>query len=230
MLTKYHRGGGRPPRDDETLEIDDDGSFVLRRTVGGPRVGGFAGTISKQALTGLKRLVEAADDFEDRPTGLPPHVLETVSTARADIAIGVRSKAKGPAVKLAKRLRQLADDLTDEPLAALELGVASDGAGITLASVGSEPVEVDFGAASLTFNLSGEREELLTEGDIAGPEDARGRTRLDPGWTARLPIDLDVAFNPKRTLDVDIEFDLYDASGEMRRARLRGTAGKGWSD
>jgi hypothetical protein len=229
MLAEYRRGGGRPPRDDESLEVETDGSYVLRRTVGGERVGHFAGEIPKRGLTALKRLVEAAEDLDDRPTGLPPHVTESVSTARADITMGVHAKASSPAAKLVKRLRQLVDDLTDEAVAAVELRVAADGSGITLASVGTEPVEVDFSAASLSFTLFGAREELLTEGDIAGPEGAGTKTRLEPGWTARSPIDLDDAFNPRRTLDVKVDFDLYDASGAMRRARLRAIAGKGWS-
>jgi hypothetical protein len=229
MLAAYHRGGGDRPRDDESLEIEEDGSFVLTRTVGGPRVGSFAGKIPPKARAPLARLVATADDFDERPSGLPPHVIETVTTSRADIDVGARAKTRNPATKLVKRLRQLSEDLTAEPVAALELSVARNGSSITMTSLGSAPVEVDFGQASLTFTLFGEGEELLTAGEISAPLDARTRARLDPGWTAELAIKPELEFNPRRTLDVRVEFDLYDASGRVRRARLRAISGKGWS-
>ena len=229
MLASYHRSGGRRPSDDESLEIEDDGSFVLTRTVGGPRVGSFAGTISKQALAALVKLVEKADDLDDRPTGLPPHVIESVETTRADITVGAHSKAAGPATKLVKRMRQLADELTDHPVAALELRVADDGHAITLASVGTEPVGADLGSASITWTLFGQGEELLTAGEIEGPANAGSKAHLAAGWSAELPISPEPEFNSRRTLDVQAEFDLVDPKGRSRRARLRAIAGKGWS-
>ena len=228
-LVRSHRSGGRRPSDDESLEVDDDGSFDLTRTVGGPRVGSFAGTMSTRSLTALKRLVEQADDLDDRPTGLPPHVLESVSTSRAEISVGARSMADVPAMKLVKHMRKLVDTLTDQPAAALELRVADDGGSITLASVGRDPIEADLGQASITWTLFGAQEELLTAGELPAPPDVHGKARLDPGWSTDLPIDADVDFNPRRTLDVTVELDLHDAAGAARRARLRAIAGKGWS-
>jgi hypothetical protein len=201
---------------------------VLTRTVGGPRVGSFAGTISKQALAALAKLVEQADDLDARPTGLPPHVLESDETTRADITVGARSNAAGPAAKLVKRMRQLADELTDQPVAALELRVADDGHAITLASVGTEPVDADLGSASITWTLFGQGEELLTAGEIDAAATA-GSKQLAVRWSAELPISPEPEFNPRRTLDVQAEFDLVDSKGRSRRARLRAIAGKGWS-
>jgi hypothetical protein len=229
MLATYHRGGGDPPKDDESLDVEEDGSFVLIRTVGGPRVGTFAGKIPRHAYAALARLVAKAGDFEERPTGLPPHVMESLTTSRADIEVGVRAKTSNPATKLVRRMRELSEDLTAAPVAALELSVAADGSSITMTSVGSAPVEAAFGQASLTYTLFGEGEELLSAGEIAGPLHARTRARLDPGWTAELAITPDLQFNARRTLDVKVEFDLYDADGRMRRARLRAISGKGWS-
>lgn len=229
MLASYHRSGGRRPSDDESLEIDADGSFVLTRTVGGPRVGSFAGTISKHSLAALTKLAEKADDYDDRPTGLPPHVMESVATSRADISVGARAKADVPAMKLVKRMRQLVDDLTANPAAAIELTVAADGRSITMQSVGADPVEVDFGHASITYTLYGAQEELLTAGEIAGPPDAARRTRLASGWSTTLQIEEHLTFNSRRTLDVQVEFDLFRAEGEARRARLRAIAGKDWA-
>jgi hypothetical protein len=229
MLASYQRRGGRRPSEDESLQIDDDGSFYLTRTVGGPRVGSFAGTIPKQSLAAVRQLVADAEDLDDPPAGLPPHVIESVETSRAEITVGAHTTSSSPAARLVKRMRRLANDLTASPVAALELRIAEDGRTVTIASVGADPVDADFSDASLTFTLYGPDEALLTAGEIDPPTDLRSKTALRPGWSTELPVEGDVAFSPKRTLDVQMEFVLLDGNGDSRRARLRATAGKGWA-
>lgn len=228
MLVEYRRGGGYPPVDDEMLSVEDDGSFVLLHTVGGPRVGRFAGTVSRQALTGLVKLVERVTDLTVPPEGLPPNVIETVTTARARLSVAAHTNPGAQAAKILRRLRELSDELTAQPVAALEMEVDAAGRSITVRSVGRESVDVGLGAAELGYTLFGEREEFIGSHAIALPPELRLRDQLAPGWSRELPLPDALDFTPKRTLDVKLDFDLFDSARPVRRARLAVITGKGW--
>jgi hypothetical protein len=228
MLAEYRRGGGAKPADDEQLRIDDDGSFVLIRTVGGERVGRFAGTLSKRAAAALAKLVDGAEDATVAAEGLPPHVIETVTTAGAHLSVAAQSNPGPAAAKIIRRLRALSEELTAQPVAALELQVGAGGRSVGLRSVGSEPVDVDFGAAELAVTLFGEDEALIASETIPLPPELGRRQELAPGWSHELPLPEKLTFNPRRTLDVKLDFDLADQGRPVRRARLSAIAGKGW--
>jgi len=230
-IASYRRAGGHAPADDESLEIAVDGRFDLVRTVGGPRVGRFAGTLSAQGLAALTRLMATADSVHAPATGLPPHVTETVSTARSKILIGALATRSTPAGKLVRRMRDLAATLTDRPehaVAALHLRVADDARWAALASVGRSPTWIDGTNAELRYALFGEHEELIVSGDIAGSRAVRREQELSPGAVIEIPLPADLAFNPNRTLQVQVDVDLLEGDGRRRRARLSAIAGKGW--
>jgi len=59
VIAAYQRTGGRPPVDDERLEIDADGTWRLWRTMGGARVGAFAGRLSADQRRRLAAALES---------------------------------------------------------------------------------------------------------------------------------------------------------------------------
>ena len=80
----------------------------------------------------------------------------------------------------------------------------------------------------LRYALFGEHEELIVSGDIAGSRAARRVQELAPGAVIEIPLPAHLAFNPNRTLQVQVDVDLLEGDGRRRRARLSAIAGKGW--
>src|SRR2546429_9613990 len=60
MIVSYARIGGRvPPPDNEGLQVEDDGSFTMGRSIA-PSVGRFAGKLSADELSRRKTEAEMA--------------------------------------------------------------------------------------------------------------------------------------------------------------------------
>jgi len=125
-LIRLQRWGGRPPRDDELLEIDPDGTFRMRRTVGPAtrpatpvgRFGGMLPAASRKALADLAARLEDAP-AERNPLPMDASVDELTVDGAGGTAAGPAGIAfSGAWGELAQVLRGMLVDLAAHPLAA----------------------------------------------------------------------------------------------------------------
>ena len=143
LLASYKRGGGRPPPDDERLDIRPDGSFEAHRTVGVPKAGGFAGRLDEATL---RRLADAVAAVADEPDAVIPTprdgATEVIEARGRQATLNANARPPGPWGELATQLRSLiVGPVIESPRAAIELEVSP--AQAALAHVGSDPLEVD---------------------------------------------------------------------------------------
>lgn len=194
-LVAYTRrgGGGRPPAN-EKLEIDDDGSFRMLRSVAPGRAGHFAGVLDGPVFDEVRTLVGAAD-AGDLPTARAPEGAdaEFVGCGGVNAAFHPQWKPTGSWAPLVRRLRTLGDELLSMPSAAVAATALRDGGGLRLA------LEV-VGPAPVAIGLHDGEVEVLDGGDrrvvpLASGEPPRRSIRDDPaqfrltaGW--RLDLDL----------------------------------------
>lgn len=204
MIAAYQRTGHGRPADDESLEVDDDGSFRLRRTNGSSVAGAFAGAVPGDRLATLQAAAAAA---AEEPPGDPPpppsgRTIEYLATAEHGIAI-VRGSTPPPMwAELADVLRRLVLDLVDQPAAAVGAELVDGGRRLVVRQLGPEAVETDPGTASISLEALDEAgqqlgtweaqlADLLTEVD--DPEgDGDDTWERAPGWSleVELPHDL----------------------------------------
>lgn len=229
-LIRYQRTGGHRPANDELLEIESDGTFSLRRVVGGSRVGEFVGEIPVSSFKTLqKHLNDPSIEVGIPPEGqMPPFVLEyiTAEGLAAEVSPEARIKNK-PLASLARVLRELAEDLTAHPASAFECDIADGAPEVRLAILGEGgPVHVK--DASLTFDLFGEQEEFLTGGKLDSPFPRSEPVELQPGWSTSVSLPRELNFNPKMTLQVRMTFRMKYSDGIWRDAQVSAVAGRGW--
>ena len=140
-LLVVRREGGREPSDDESLEVHDDGSFRMWRTVGWQRAGLFAGALPADALADLRRAVDAAP-AEATDAGAPRGAAtEQHVTPRGRVSLGGSDDPAPAWAELVAVGRRLVDELTGSPQAALDLAVVSEHEA-SLAVVGERPLPV----------------------------------------------------------------------------------------
>jgi len=134
-LIRLQRWGGRPPRDDELLEIDPDGTFRMRRTVGPAtrpatpvgRFGGMLPAASRKALADLAARLEDAP-AERNPLPMDASVDELTVDGAGGTAAGPAGIAfSGAWGELAQVLRGMLVDLAAHPLAAIALASSDEG-------------------------------------------------------------------------------------------------------
>src|SRR3989454_9572587 len=97
MIVDYARMGGRvPPPDNEGLQVEDDGSFTMWRSIA-PSVGRFAGKLSADALSRLKTEAEkaAAQGDVSRPPTMDGSA-ERFQVEGATAAMGSDDYIEGP--------------------------------------------------------------------------------------------------------------------------------------
>jgi hypothetical protein len=217
-LLHLGRAGGTPPSDDEVLDIAGDGTWTARRTVGGRRVGRFAGSLDGRALAGLRRDVERAAAAGDArvPT---PHNGATESfelEGGASLLTGSNEDAPAGWRPLVKRARTfLLEGAIEGPVAALEL--VADLAAARIVHAGTEPVEVD--PASVRVQVARVGSDGARLGDWArGSGDQPGWVTADAGWVLDLPFAHGLDPRPGDVLQVRVELRVRD--GGVRRVRL----------
>ncbi|HMO54692.1 MAG TPA: hypothetical protein PJ994_09325 [Tepidiformaceae bacterium] len=229
-FVRYLRSGGAPPSNDELLEIEEDGAFTLRRVVGGARVGEFAGSVPAAQMKTLSRRRDdpglAAPDRE--PPAMPPTVVEDVSAPHLSVEVGYESTIKNkPLAALVRALRKLTEDLTDQPVAALELSIEPDAMSLTLRRIGdARALEVANGRAS--YDHFGKEQELLSTGRLEVPFSTEEAHDLPPGWEVVIPLSVNGGFSRDHTLQVRLIFRMRYSDGIWRDAELSAIAGKGW--
>jgi hypothetical protein len=194
-LVTFDRVGGRPPADDEAVTIAVDGTFTAHRTLGGRRIGRFAGSLPPATLRALTRDVDGVADADDVAIATPADgATETVRIGRrARVRLGSNERPPGPWAALVGRLRDvLREVVVESPIAALELQDTDDG-GVRLAHAGTEPLELDLAGASWqATRLDAQQVPVARTGgaiDAAAAGEALGAwTRAIPGWTLDLPV------------------------------------------
>ena len=216
-LLRYGRAGGRPPADDESLEVAADGSWTARRTVGGRRVGRFAGRFPEEALAALVGDAARAAEAGDAEVPTPRDgATETLEVAGGTITLGSNERAPGPWSPLVERMRALLkDELDGDPVAALAL--EADVAKARLVHAGGEAVEVDPASVSVRVVRVGSDGTPLGRWQAGSGAEA-GWTRAEPGWTLDLPYGHGLAPVDGDVLQVWVFVRVRD--GGTRAARL----------
>jgi hypothetical protein len=219
MLVKLARRGGRkPPRDNELLTVEDDGSFTLWRSVGWTTqpptpVGRFAGRLAGEEWERLRAEVAAAQQAGDlQMTPRPDSSVDAIELAEgARGRLGNNDRPTGPWAALVATLRTLLVELTAYPQAALALEVKADGSGARLMRHGSQPLDVALD--DLTVRAVQWREHAKT-GDWSAPRDnalvSRSQETTEDGWTFELPFDHGFAMEPGCEVVAYVNLAIYD--------------------
>lgn len=131
VITTYLRTGGRPPEDDEQLDIHDDGAWRLRRTMGGARVGTFAGHLDEERRRELGAALASAEGAHppEAEVAARDAAREAVRAGEARIDLAAGRDIDGPWRPLLELLRRWSGALAtaDDAEAALELRLEPDG-------------------------------------------------------------------------------------------------------
>ena len=227
-LVALRRSGGRAPADDELLDVLGDGTFTARRTVGGARIGRFAGGLTPRELAGLARDASRAAATGDAEIRTPiDGATEVIEVAGATARLGSNEPGPGTWRALVERCRRLVRErVTDDPVAALELvgtlGTAS------LRHAGTEPLDVDL--ASIAVQVVRMEANGVPDGRWSaqpprpagdGLAESRPPVRwvsVGPGWEQPLPFGHGLEPAPGGWLQVRVFLRVRD--GAVRSARL----------
>jgi hypothetical protein len=196
----------RLPQLDEVLEIADDGSFSLWRSVSTAAsppspIGSFAGQMTEEQWSELDAAGQKAVAEGSRTwVALPDSPIDRLQVGAAEATLGMREPAEGAWATLAALLRPLLADLTSSPRAAIALEV-DDGA--RLVHRGHEELKVDLSDLAL--------EAVQWRGDDAearwaAQPPSEGKEVLGPGWTKELPLDHGFELQDGDRLSVAVTF------------------------
>jgi hypothetical protein len=228
VLVSFGRHGGRPPADDESLEVAADGTFSARRTVGGARIGRFAGQLDATTLDGLRALVDALATAEDLTIATPRDgATEVIEAGGRTGRFGSNERPPEPWGALVDRLRTALDGtVVEAPLAAIELTATSRRA--RLRHLGAESLDVDLASLEVrAVRLDAEGAVLGRWQGQAGTEVIEDRVpaaaasdvvTTKPGWDHALPFDHPLELARGDWLQVWVTLGIRD-DGE-RSARL----------
>jgi len=227
LLVSFARAGGRPPADDEAVAVREDGSFEAHRTLGGRRIGRFAGTLPSATLQALRREVAAVAEAASLDIPTPRDgATEVVTIGRKDRArFGSNERPPKPWAALVKRLRDvLRDDVVEDPVAALE-AVDLGPAGVGLRHLGTEELGVDLSRGSFRATRLDARQvpvaqatgPLVAAGTSAGG--GSGWQTVGPGWSVELPLGDAGAPAADTSLQVLVFLTIRDGDA-IRPARL----------
>jgi hypothetical protein len=233
-VSTYIRSGGQPPEDDERLDVLEDGTWRLWRTMGGPRVGGFSGHLSAARHRRLDDAIAAVWGVGVGPVApvAHPDVAREAFTAgedRLDVTAGAR--VTGPWAALARLLRRWTEDLTTEPAGALALEVPPGGGLPRLVHLGAAALRL--WPATLHVELYARDADGVIRDRASGgavPEDLPQRG--DPlatadGWAMDLPVGRHPEVPPGGVLEVWALLDIEGPDGPVQaRLTWRETAGR----
>lgn len=222
-LAKYWRTGGGAPAFDEVLEIESDGAFGLVRRVSADRAGNFVGTLDGAQLDRLSAALNAVDGPLKVPVSMPRTVLEIVDWTGGSASFPLESELPPEWERVREVLQTLVEELKAFPAGALELRLDESGETATFEVVGSEPVNANLAGAQLRLSLFAEDEDYLDSATVAVPSDLAAAGVLPPGWRGDVTFNHGLPFNPKRTLQVSVDFTI-----DGHDSQLMCTAGKGW--
>lgn len=228
MLVTYRRSGGPDPQSDESVEVTAEGEATSRRVVSIGRAGQFASQLEPADLKRLAGAVEAVAGatVETEAPGRPPYEIEDIETSGASFSFHPEQKLPRPLTALRNRLRKLYEETAEHPVSGIELTVGASGQSVALQAIGSEPVELDWSNAAVTYDLYDARQAHVSSGTVdlglAG-----GRQAVAPGWVRERPL-MDVEFSPEKTLQLRASFSMKFDDDRWRECQLTVTAGRGW--
>jgi len=211
----FKRHGGTAPRDDEELQLDEDGSFTARRTIGGPSIGSFEGRLSALAVRKLRAAAEALGEAADVEIPTPSHgATEELVVRGRSLRTGSNETPPKPWRRLLQALRVLfEDEVIEHPRAALRLVAGTDGA--RLEHAGRTPIDVDLGTLQVrvVHVAADDTPRGRWTGRPAGSLVDNGETLVatpawataDAGWTVDLPYDHRFSLGARARLQVWVD-------------------------
>ena len=214
MMVEFWRRGGRvAPPDREYLAVDDQGNFRLWRSVNVPVVGQFVGLLSTTEQTRLQAEVAAANQTGSiRLVPLPDSAIETVTIGSVQASLGHTDQPDGAWGTLISHLRQLMDQLTNAPQAALALEVDGQGRSARIIHRGPDAVKGDLHSVMIRAVLWGGYYEMMgnwhtTQAGASSP------LMMTPGWSLDLVFDHGFTLEKGQVIHTYVRFDLYDGAG-----------------
>ncbi|HEY2795429.1 MAG TPA: hypothetical protein VGJ28_23915 [Micromonosporaceae bacterium] len=209
MIASWFRtGGSNVPRDKESLSVDDDGTFHLWRAVGATAAGRFSGVIDPSALVQAAALV--TDDLAEPQR--PGTGVETVTIGERRADIGTGTLLDGPWAAVFDRMRELSDELIDQPSAAIALQVGESTC--TLVHIGTDEVQVALG--SMTLRADAWEGWYVPAGSWIAPSFEGAETVIArPGWSVALPFDHGLMLGEDRTLHVAVDVSIVVAGNPI---------------
>ena len=226
---RFERRGGRPPRDDESLTIAEDGAFSARLTVGGSSIGSFEGRLTRAAATRLRRAVQAVAAADDVTVPTAHHgATEVLEVGDRTLRIDASEDAPKPWRSLLASVRKLVDDtVTGSPHAAIEL--VADARSARLVHAGTAALQVDLGSVLVKVIRVADEGGVLGRwnGRFAGSLVDNGETLVPtprwvtagPGWSAPLPFDHPLELAPGDMFQVWVDVPVRD-DDRQRDGRL----------
>jgi hypothetical protein len=227
-LVSFRRSGGREPSDDERLDVWPDGRFEARRTVGGRRIGRFAGELDEADLADLEGKAAAAAGAGDVNVATPMDgATVSVIVAGAELRAGSNEPLDGPWGDLVGGVKSLLDGpVLGAPVAGLELDATASQA--VLRHIGDAPLEVDTASVAVrAVRLDAQGAVLGRWQGTAAPAQVEDAPRTaaatwvtaDAGWELDLPFRHGLELTLDDRLQVWVTLQVRDAS-ERRSARL----------
>jgi hypothetical protein len=197
MTARLTRMSHGPAPQSSGLEVDDAGTAVAWKDYG-HRVGRFSRELSAGERAALERALAAAAAAGD-PGAAPGGPLHPGGATERLTADGLPDVVLQPHAEpppglgdVVELLRGLREELTESPVAALELEVAGTPLRARLRHVGSQPLTVRLGTLTMQATLFGPDSTLLDSATVT--VDAAGETRgigeIGPGWSLSLTDDL----------------------------------------
>jgi hypothetical protein len=177
-LVSYHRGGGLAPADDESMVVADDGTYTVVRTVGGPRVGHFAGRLEPGELEALSAAVGGVSGDVSTPGDLDG-ARERIDVAGGIAQIGDHDRPEGAWGELVALVRPLLDRLSTSGQTA-GLLLKANPTKVQVQSVGDEVFDIDTGSLGLTVVAA--RSDGGTADRYDAPRGASSFVTAGPGW------------------------------------------------
>jgi hypothetical protein len=213
VIRLLRSGGLRQPRHHEVLEIVDDGTFTMWRSVsmGTPLpapIGRFAGRVAQtdlQALTEAAQRAAAEGSRKWRVT--PDSPVDRFEVDGADATLGVRDAGDGAWQALAGLVRPLLGELTRTPVAAIALQVDR---GATLVHQGTEPLRLDL--STLAVRADQWRDDQLEATWMSTPKATSGEVVAESGWRLDVPFEHGFDLRPGDRVTANVTFAAHDGA------------------
>jgi len=222
MIVDYARIGGRvPPPDNEGLQVADDGSFRMWRSIA-PAVGRFAGKLSPAELSQLKKeaqMAVAAGDVSRPPT--MDGSRERFQLDGASATMGNNDDVEGAWGELIRHVRTLLEQLVSMPQAAVGLEVGGDGRSARLVHLGNKPITVDLSKLSVRAVLWGRGFQKVGDWSTPG-QPSPSQAEADDSWNVPLPFDHGLKPGKNKVLHVYVTFALAE-NGQRADVRAEHT-------
>jgi len=216
-LVLYSRSGGRlPPRDRERLEIFEDGTFQMWRSIGAASlpaspVGLFQGKIPGALWEQIAPLAAAsarAGSLEIVP--VPDAAVDSIELGSVQARLGQHDQPQGAWGQLAAALRDALGSLTSQALAAVSLEVSADGRRANLHHLGTQPLSLDLSKLQVRAVLWQGYAKLGDWRPSGTPAGLPGRLEAAPGWTFDLPFDHGFDPQPGQAVAAYVVLTLFD--------------------